>query len=179
MANRRSGFTLIELLIVIGILGILATGLLAAVDPFEQLKKARDTNKRNAVVELHNGFIRYYATHGDLPWDDTGADAACQENFTTARVVSDTAADACVDELISDGELKEDFVSALGGDADDIYISSADAVSVAVCFSPTSKAIFNDSATKYDNLGQTGVASCSASAKESVTPGTTCFWCAK
>ena len=43
---------MIELLIVIGVLGILATGLLAAVDPFEQLKKARDTKAMVRNVSL-------------------------------------------------------------------------------------------------------------------------------
>ena len=34
----QKGFTLIELLVVIGILGILATSLIATIDPFEQLR---------------------------------------------------------------------------------------------------------------------------------------------
>jgi len=37
MKETNKGFTLMELLIVIGVLGILAAGLLAAIDPFEQL----------------------------------------------------------------------------------------------------------------------------------------------
>ena len=37
---QNKGFTLIELLIVIALLGALAVGLLATIDPFEQLKKA-------------------------------------------------------------------------------------------------------------------------------------------
>jgi len=98
--NQPQGFTLIELLIVIGVLGILAAGLLAAVDPFEQLKKGRDSNTRNQVVELHNGFIRYYATHGDLPWNDD----ACVADFTGGPLTLDALNTAgCVDPLISDG----------------------------------------------------------------------------
>ena len=46
------GFTLIELLIVIALLGALAVGLLAALDPFEQLKKGTDTGTRNTVSEI-------------------------------------------------------------------------------------------------------------------------------
>src|SRR3990167_3167776 len=63
------GFTLIELLVVIGILGILAAALIATIDPFEQLKKGRDTTTRNTALEYLNALTRYYATHGAFPWD--------------------------------------------------------------------------------------------------------------
>jgi type II secretory pathway pseudopilin PulG len=65
-----------ELLIVIGVLGILAAGLLAAIDPFEQLKKARDSNYRSAALELLSATQRYYANHGYFPWTNDGS--ACQ-----------------------------------------------------------------------------------------------------
>ena len=61
MKKFKSGFTLIELLIVIALLGALAVGLLAALDPFEQLKKGTDTGVRNMVSEIHGSAIRYYA----------------------------------------------------------------------------------------------------------------------
>ena len=51
-AQSFKGFTLIELLIVIALLGALAVGLLATIDPFEQLKKGRDTSKKNTVSEF-------------------------------------------------------------------------------------------------------------------------------
>ena len=55
---KNKGFTLIELLIVIALLGALAVGLLAAVDPFEQLKKGSDTATRNTVITIINAVIR-------------------------------------------------------------------------------------------------------------------------
>ena len=62
------GFTLIELLIVIALLGALAVGLLATVDPFEQLKKGTDTSRRNTTSEIYNSMIRYYSVKNNMPW---------------------------------------------------------------------------------------------------------------
>jgi len=58
MKHFKQGFTLIELLIVIALLGALAVGLLAALDPFEQLKKGDDTGVRNTVSELLGSIVR-------------------------------------------------------------------------------------------------------------------------
>lgn len=173
------GFTLIELLIVIGVLGILATGLLAAVDPFEQLKKGRDTNMRNTVVELHNSLIRYYATHGDLPWNDSSGCAYTGDITDGSATVTTLDGDDCIQVIIDDGELKEDFVTVLGDNAENIFVTSPSDVQVRVCFSPESKSIFRDEATRYDVTGNDAGATCNAAAKDALTPGTTCYWCAK
>ena len=68
------GFTLIELLIVIAILGILAAGIVVAVDPVDKISAANDSKVQNdvsgagraseAYVTVHNGF--YPATLNDL-----------------------------------------------------------------------------------------------------------------
>ena len=46
---------------VIGILGILAAGLLVTVDPLEQFRKAQDNNARTGAVEVHTAILRSYA----------------------------------------------------------------------------------------------------------------------
>ncbi|MBI1871802.1 type II secretion system protein [Candidatus Collierbacteria bacterium] len=182
----QKGFTLIELLIVIGVLGILATGLLAAVDPFEQLKKARDANNRNAVIELHNATTRYYATHAALPWDETSATQACKDALlpggTRSTVgVTLTAATTCVTMLETDGELKTGFVNAIGAaQAAKTYVVSPSTTQVVVCFSPEGKGLFNDALTKYNSSGtDVSATTCSQSAKAGLSPGTTCFWCVR
>lgn len=53
-SNSSSGFTLIELLIVIAILGILAAGLLLAIDPAEKLRQGADTRVINDVSQTAN-----------------------------------------------------------------------------------------------------------------------------
>src|SRR3990167_10859576 len=68
----QSGFTLIELLVVIGILGILVTALVATINPFEQIKKGDDAVLKNVAAEFQTATLRYYTTHGALPWDNNG-----------------------------------------------------------------------------------------------------------
>ena len=72
LSAQSFGFTLIELLIVIALLGALAVGLLATIDPFEQLKKGRDTSLRNTVAEFYNANLRYYSTKGEIRVDVAG-----------------------------------------------------------------------------------------------------------
>ncbi len=183
MRKLSKGFTLIELLIVIGVLGILASGLLAAVDPFEQLKKARDANNRNAAVETLNALTRYYATHGVLPWWSTvttcGTTAATFDPLRVTesgyphnflKLANTTSADynanvnACItDSVIADGELKSGFFSGLSAT---LYLASGSKTGVIVCYAPEGKALRNDTtAVAWSIPGGAGsqiAATCSA-----------------
>lgn len=165
MKKQNAGFTLMELLIVIGVLGILAAGLLAAIDPFEQLKKARDSNYRSGAIELLSATQRYYANHGYLPWrnplsngvgtcSDTStgagadllADTSTGVSSSSAKTVSvgstqDSAVTPCINDLIADGELKTTFSQGLNTT---VYLSSWSKTSVRVCFSPESKSSLSD-----------------------------------
>ena len=156
---KNKGFTLMELLIVIGVLGILAAGLLAAIDPFEQLKKARDSNYRSGAVELLQAVQRYYSNHGYFPWRNTGSQCATDmgAKLAPATPVSSLAAEtvavgansdpliaSCINDLIADGELKSTFSQGLNTT---VYISSWSKTDVRVCWSPESKSIRNDTGT--------------------------------
>lgn len=152
-----SGFTLIELLIVIGVLGIMSAGLLATVDPFEQLKKARDANNRNAAIEAMNAFTRYYATHGKLPWNMSPVSTNCDAGASgvliglgggTGKAYKLTEMNGCVtDTLIADGELKTSFYQGIG--QTDFYVYSSSPTNIVVCFAPEGKALINDPNTSY------------------------------
>ncbi len=158
----NSGFTLMELLIVIGVLGILAAGLLAAIDPFEQLKKARDSNYRSGAIELLQSLQRYYANHGYFPWRNTGS--ACATAATTALAPTgtptslsaqmvkvglnqDSLVDTCIADLVADGELKTTFKQGLNTT---IYVSSWTKSDARVCFAPESKSVRNDTQTAFN-----------------------------
>lgn len=55
----KKGFTLIEMLIVIGILGVLATTLLLAINPAEAQKKSRDTKRLKDLATLQTILDEY------------------------------------------------------------------------------------------------------------------------
>ncbi len=70
-SGDSSGFTLIELLIVIAILGILAAGLLVALDPAERIRQSSDTRAINDVAEFSKQIEQWTIQTGDggIPGD--------------------------------------------------------------------------------------------------------------
>lgn len=112
------GFTLIELLIVIAILGILAAGILVAIDPVDKISQANDAKVQNDVSGIgraseayavtHNGF--YPASLSDLPLSGELKRAPNAPSGYTAYSVTSTPAvcssgTTCTGILIS-GQLK-------------------------------------------------------------------------
>jgi prepilin-type N-terminal cleavage/methylation domain-containing protein len=59
MNKLSRGFTLFEILIVVVIIGLLAVGLIAAIDPIESIRKTGDTNLQvNANVLGRRGELQ-------------------------------------------------------------------------------------------------------------------------
>jgi type IV pilus assembly protein PilA len=77
-----AGFTLIELLIVMGIIGILATVLIVAVNPVRQLAKARDTQRETDLVAIFSVIYQYASEHSGGYPDTDGNDNT--SNFPTS-----------------------------------------------------------------------------------------------
>lgn len=172
MKLNNKGFTLIELLIVIALLGALAVGLLAALDPFEQLKKGTDTGIRNTVSEIHGAVVRYYSIRNEMPWVTSG------QPGDMSSTLAATAYTNAISPIVSTGELKSDFSSLAGTQLNSIFMMGT-AESVTVCFKPTSKAMRSDPNTKYDNtgtdLGTNNVANCGSPSATTFS----CYWCVK
>ena len=165
-ATLKKGFTLIELLIVIALLGALAVGLLATIDPFEQLKKGRDTSLRNTVTEFYNANLRYYSTKAAFPWGSTTQLTAASANTLSTSI----------DLLISSGELKNRFMQLAGtGNLAKILVTSTAPEHLAVCYKPESKGFQIDPITQYDLSGGTSVATCKSGTAG--TSGTDCYFC--
>ncbi len=64
--SLQKGFTLIELLVVIAVIGVLATIVLAAINPIEQLARGRDAGRINIVDTMGHamgGFVASQASN--------------------------------------------------------------------------------------------------------------------
>ncbi|MBI5044488.1 MAG: type II secretion system protein [Candidatus Levybacteria bacterium] len=175
----QKGFTLIELLVVIGILGILATALIATIDPFEQLKKAQDSNVKNSMVEYLNANLRYFTTHNGMPWADTanagGGYAGCSGNDGSAS--ADTlggAGSTCVNALVADGELKPTYTTATNITKEIVVFGNSNTITA--CYQPQSKSGQRDINTHYD---ATGVSVAGCISETSSTGATNCYYCAQ
>lgn len=170
MIKFKRGFTLIELLIVIALLGALAVGLLAALDPFEQLKKGDDTGVRNTVSELQGAVVRYYSVKNFMPW--SGSTTVGPTDLSTGYSTLN------INSIVDVGELKSDFSTLAGGQLNKITLVGTDQ-SVTVCFKPTSKSFRSDPNTKYDANGNDKGANSVANCGQPTSNTFSCFWCVR
>lgn len=145
MHHKSPAFTLIELIIGITILSLLAVALLAALDPIEQISKARDTAKRNLAVELHGAYVRYNANKDVYP-DKLAAVMASPDKYLDNNGSPPETTDITSDikQLISAGELKPNFLQAAGSNLNTLRVvavkdpTSGDPY-LSICFKPQSK----------------------------------------
>jgi type II secretion system protein G len=63
----QKGLTLIELIVVIAIVGIFAAAVIAALNPFEQLKKSTDAKRKSDIAQLQRALELYYQDRGRYP----------------------------------------------------------------------------------------------------------------
>jgi prepilin-type N-terminal cleavage/methylation domain-containing protein len=85
LQKAQGGFTLIEILVVIGIIAVLATIVLIAINPARQFAQANDTQRVSNTNAILNAIGQYMAdNHGDLPAD---VDAGMEE--VTAALCND------------------------------------------------------------------------------------------
>jgi len=140
----RKGFTLIELLIVIAILGILAVAVLSAINPVEQMKKARDAGRKSDAAELLNAHERYFTTFGCYSWSNsaTGCVSTALGNAAVAAPSTFAAGYGVANfngDLITKEELKTQFSGRSTITKEELYVTESTIGQVSVCFVPESK----------------------------------------
>jgi general secretion pathway protein G len=103
LPKHSKGFTLIELLVVLGILAVLITIALVAINPAAQLMSARNTKRSADVTQILNAIDQYLVVHGSLPAGIT----------TTAKTITSTTGTGNVD-ICTD--LVDEFIAAMPSD---------------------------------------------------------------
>ena len=62
-----SGFTLIEILIAVALIGIMAVGIIIALDPLAQIQKAQDAKRKSDLSQIQKALETYYQDYGRYP----------------------------------------------------------------------------------------------------------------
>ncbi len=84
MRSARTGFTLIELLLVIGIIAVLASIVILAVNPTRQLAQARNTQRQSSVAQIINAVYQYAIDNSSLPTAiTTTSTEICNNGYNT------------------------------------------------------------------------------------------------
>lgn len=82
----KNGFTMIELMMVIGIISVLSTIMLVALNPAQKFSQANNTKRRTDTNAILNAISEYAADNkGALPAGIT----------TTTQIISNTGANIC------------------------------------------------------------------------------------
>ncbi len=153
------GFTLVELIIGITILALLSVGLLAALDPIEQVNRGRDSSLNEIAATVSNAMERFRAQNNALP----GAASFAAEN-ASYRLDTAAAANTVLTALVNSGELKTNFVTAAGANLASILVVRGPNIggqwgNTFVCFKPQSKNFKSKAGLYYhlDAFGGNGI----------------------
>lgn len=107
MIKFKKGFTLIELLVVIGIMAVIAAGVIATINPQQKLLQARDSTGQSGIGQLATALQSWAAVNnGGYPTAGQGLAQLVTDGELTAQPVapqgggvwqySSTGTNACV-----------------------------------------------------------------------------------
>ena len=82
----QKGFTLLELLLVIGVVGVISSIVVVAVNPTKQFIKAEDAQRKHAANEIQKALLQYSIKNGEypdvLPEGEENAKVICRGNVS-------------------------------------------------------------------------------------------------
>ena len=114
---KRRAFTLIELLLVIGIIAILASIVIVAINPTKQLGDARNAQRRSDVNTILNVVYQYAIdNNGTLPGGTTAPITTTPTEICCTDVATDAAC-ATAGGVFLKTQLEGTYVVAIPGDA--------------------------------------------------------------
>ncbi len=114
------GFTLLELIVVIGIMAILATLILAIVNPLAQFQKANDTRRKQDLSQIQKSLEQYYQDNGVYP---TGTPSHQITNPQLSPVPWGTSWSPYMDVLPADTDSSRNYIYISTGQTYWIYTS--------------------------------------------------------
>jgi len=155
---------MVELLIVMGVLAVLLGMTLIAVNPFQQINKAKDVSTKAIAQDYIAATVHYYIAEKALPWR---TNTACMNELTTAETLADMP--SCISELVKGGQLEASYKNTT--ELKDIHINACGSSAV-LCYNPKSKQENEDAETVYTKFGVNNPG----------CPGHTgtspyCYWC--
>ena len=157
--TKSLGFTLIELLVVIGLLAILLSIVLIAINPFEQYAKADDLKRRIATQDLVNTSNIYLTEKKAYPWE---VNEACKDEIEAGGFFTNMG--ECIKEMTGRDKLSKSEKDNL--EKTQVHTCREQAV---MCYLPSTKEIIPDAI--YDKYGVVNPG-CPGNKK-----ATDCYWC--
>lgn len=153
--NSR-GFSLIEMLVVIAVLGFTMVALLTAIQPMEQIRKARDAARLKEMRDLLGGYARYFGSFKCYPWDPGAPNCTGESNSRLFTATVPDFSDSGVDyDLIRQGKLKDSFAGKRSIKLGEFLVSNDSERRVTVCYEPEAKRSRNGSFIGLmDNIGE-------------------------
>jgi type IV pilus assembly protein PilA len=112
--QKEKGFTLVELLVVIGIIVILFSVILVAIDPARRLSQARDAVRRQDVRDILESIQEYMVDNDGAQPPSIDTSASTFEQIGTAATGCDSGCTA---------QATESACADLEGDLVDTYLS--------------------------------------------------------